>query len=404
MLTRIAWKNVWRNKRRSAIMVAAIAVGLWGGLFAVGIFTGMYDTMVNSAIDRQYGHIQIHARGFHAERLLRMTIPGPETISGTLKSLPGIVGVTERTVVDGMASSATTGQGITIFGIDPEAERTVTAVARRMVAGTFFGSDDRLPIVIGRKLAEKLNLKLHGKLVLAFQNLEGTIIYCAFRIAGIFDTEAYAFDGTTVFVRRSDLERLTGNHIIHEIAVRLATNDSLEAFARNIRYHYPSLDVETWKDLAPELKLTAESSDITMEIFLGIILLALLFGITNTMLMSVLDRIREFGMLMAVGMKRGKVFTMVVLETLFLSVTGSLIGVGLGSATVAWSARSGISLAWFSEGLSQYGISSMLFPVVHTATYPVLGVMVIIAACVSAIYPAIKAIHLNPASALATSG
>ncbi|MGA9119712.1 MAG: FtsX-like permease family protein [Bacteroidota bacterium] len=404
MLIKIAWKNIWRNKRRSAIMITAIAVGLWGGLFAVGIFTGMYDTMVNSAIDRQYGHIQIHAEGFRAERLIGMTIPGADTIAASLKALPGVSAVTERTVIDGMGSSATSNQGVTILGVEPKDERAVTAVARRMVDGTFFEGEGRLPIVIGQKLAEKLDVKLHGKLVLAFQNLDGTIVYGAFRIAGIFNTEANSFDGVAVFVRQSDLAQLMGVRTVHEIAVRLTGNDSLEVLAREIASLCPSLEIDTWKDLAPELKLAAESSDITMEIFLGIILLALLFGITNTMLMSVLDRVREFGMLMAVGMKRRRVFGMVVLETLFLSITGSAAGVASGSTTVAWFEHTGISLAWVSDGLSQYGISSTLFPVVHPVTYPVLGIMVIFAACGAAIYPALKAIHLNPASAIATYG
>jgi ABC-type antimicrobial peptide transport system permease subunit len=141
-----------------------------------------------------------------------------------------------------------------------------------------------------------------------------------------------------------------------------------------------------------------------MAIFLGIILLALLFGITNTMLMSVLDRVKELGVLMAVGMKRRRIFLMIVLETFFLSITGSMLGIGLGSLTVFWFSRSGINLAWVSDGLSRYGMSSELYPVVHFTMYPTLGLMVVVVSCVAAVYPALKAIRLNPASAIATFG
>lgn len=386
-------------------MVAAIAAGLWGGLFASGIFTGMYDTMVSAAIDRQYGHFQIHAKDFRSERLITMVIPDADTIVSGLRNIPGVVGVTGRTVIDGMGSSTASNQGVTIVGVDPEAERSVTTISRRLVAGTYFQGDGRNPILIGRKLAEKLSLHLYGKIVLAFQNFDGTIVYGAFRIVGIFDTEADSFDGTTVLVRRADLERLTGREMIHEIAVRLSTNDSLVSVSRRVAQEYPSLSVETWKDLAPDLRVTAESADITMEIFLGVILLALLFGITNTMLMSVLERTREFGVLIAVGMKRRRVFMMVVVETIFLSITGSIVGVALGVASMWLTAYvGGISLAWFSAGLSAYGISSTLIPVVHAAVYPVLAVMVMVAACGAALYPAMKAIRLNPASAIATYG
>ncbi len=401
MVTMIAWKNIWRSRRRSAIMITAIAVGLWGGLFAVGIFTGMYDTMVNSAIDRQYGHIQLHAADFRRDRLINQTIPHPDSTIAVVKTVAGVEGVSGRTVIDGMGSSTTSNQGVTIVGVDPDAEKAVSSIARRLVEGTYFGGAERQPVLIGRKLAEKLSLKLHAKIVLAFQNIDGTIVYGAFRIAGIFDTEANAFDGVTVIVRQRDLDALTGNHMIHEIAVRLATNDSLARVEAQLKQRFPSLAVDTWKTLAPELKLTVESADVSMSIFLGVILLALLFGITNTMLMSVLDRTREFGVLMAVGMKRRRIFFMVVLETLFLSITGGVVGVSLGATSVALTASKGISLAWFSDGLSQYGISSMLFPVVHSTLYPTLAAMVVVAACLAAVYPAMKAIRLNPASAIA---
>jgi putative ABC transport system permease protein len=141
-----------------------------------------------------------------------------------------------------------------------------------------------------------------------------------------------------------------------------------------------------------------------LTIILGIILLALMFGITNTMLMSVMDRVREFGVLMAIGMQRKKVFFMIALETLLLSVTGAAIGAAFGFASVVWAGHTGINLAWFSDGLAQYGMSSMLFPVVHVSIYPSLGIMVIITACLAAIYPATKAIRLKPAIALASIG
>jgi ABC-type lipoprotein release transport system permease subunit len=385
-------------------MITAIALGLWGGLFAVGIFTGMYDALVNSAIDRDLTHIQLHAKDFRDERAIAMFIPGADSITASLRHIPGVYSVSARTIIDGMGSSPTSSQGVKIVGIDPSVERNSTAIARRLVQGKFFEGSERSPILIGRKLAEKLDLRLRGKIVLSFQRPDGAIVYGAFRITGIFDTESSTFDGATVFLRRPDLDGLTGVALIHEIALRLITNDSLSGIAAKAATLCPNLQVETWKEIAPELKLTAESSDVSMTIFLGIILLALLFGITNTMLMSVLDRVKEFGVLMAIGMKRRRIFAMIFLETIFLSITGSAAGVALGAGTVAWFNRTGIYLGLFSDGLSMYGISSMLYPIVHSSIYPSLGAMVVFAACIAAIYPALKAIRLNPASAIATFG
>jgi ABC-type lipoprotein release transport system permease subunit len=404
MLIALAWKNVWRSKRRSVIMIAAIAAGLWGGLFAAGIFTGMYDSLVSTSIDRDLGHLQIHAPGFREERLLSMSIAGEDSIEQVTRAIPGVTGVSPRILVDAMASSAVTASGVRIMCIDPTKERSTTAIAARIKEGTFFEGSERLPVLVGKKLKEKLGLRLKGKLVLSFQRPDGTIMYGAFRVAGVFNTESTPFDGSTVLVRDADMAGLLGAHPVHEIAVRLATNDSLSSVQQRLSLAFPAVKVESWKELAPELKLSAESADITAAVFLGIILLALLFGVTNTMLMSVLDRIREFGMLMAVGMKRRRLFAMIMLETLFLSLTGSLAGTALGAMTLAWASTTGINLAWFSEGLTLYGMSSMLYPAVHGVVYPTLGAMVITASFLAALYPAIKAVRLVPSAALSTFG
>jgi ABC-type lipoprotein release transport system permease subunit len=396
----LAWKNVWRNRRRSLIMLSAIAVGLWGGLVAVGIFTGMYDTMISAAIDRNLTHLQLHAPGFREERRIDQTLPAPDALVNALRSLPHVAAVSARTLIDGMASSPASNRGVTVVGIEPASERAATALARRLTEGTFFNGTDRAPVVIGRTLAEKLGLRLRSKMVLAFQRPDGVLVSGAFRVAGIFDTESSAFDGFTVLVRRADLTTIVGAALTHEIAVRLDRSDSLAAFSRTLAASFPGVRVDTWRELAPELNL-AESSDVTMGIFLGIILLGLVFGITNTMLMSVLDRVREFGVLMAVGMKRRRIFAMIVFETLLLSVLGAMAGTLFGALTVSWLGRTGINLGWFSSGLSLWGISSMLYPIVHPVIYPSLGAMVVAASMAAALYPAVKAVRLNPVAAIA---
>jgi ABC-type lipoprotein release transport system permease subunit len=299
-----------------------------------------------------------------------------------------------------MASSPASNRGVTVVGIEPASERAATALARRLTEGTFFNGTDRAPVVIGRTLAEKLGLRLRSKMVLAFQRPDGVLVSGAFRVAGIFDTESSAFDGFTVLVRRADLTTIVGAALTHEIAVRLDRSDSLAAFSRTLAASFPGVRVDTWRELAPELNL-AESSDVTMGIFLGIILLGLVFGITNTMLMSVLDRVREFGVLMAVGMKRRRIFAMIVFETLLLSVLGAMAGTLFGALTVSWLGRTGINLGWFSSGLSLWGISSMLYPIVHPVIYPSLGAMVVAASMAAALYPAVKAVRLNPVAAIA---
>jgi ABC-type antimicrobial peptide transport system permease subunit len=190
--------------------------------------------------------------------------------------------------------------------------------------------------------------------------------------------------------------------IVSEIAIRLNSSNDLDSVYARLNQNHPALIVETWKQLAPELEFTYEMLILELEIFLGIILAALLFGITNTMLMSVMDRVREFGVLMAVGMKRIRVFMLIIFETFVLSIFGGLIGMGLGALTIWYLSDKGIDLSIFSEGLNAWGMPTQMYPVLPIYFYFVLVVMIIATAIIAAIYPSIKTIKLRPAEAIRT--
>ena len=403
MLIGIAWRNIWRNKKRSIVMLTAIALGLCGGLFATGIMVGMAESMVNTAIDRYIGHFEIHSKTFKANPLINDFIADGDSIAASLRNVQGVVGVSARTVIEGMASSPASNSGVQIVGVMPGEESSVTTDAKRVVDGSYLDNVGRFPVFLGKTLAEKLDVRVHSKLVLSFAGLDGSIVYGSFRVVGIFETESTVFDRSTLFVRRNDLAGLLGGHpLVHEIAVRLANADLVPQMLVAEKAAYPALAVDGWKDLAPELKLTAEMTDVSMLFFLAIILLGLLFGITNTMLMSVLDRVREFGVLMAIGMKRKRVFWLIILETVFLSLTGAVIGVIVGAIIIDITNRTGINLSVVGAGLSSYGISSMLYPYIPLQMYGELGILVVVTALCAAIYPGMKATKLNPATSIRT--
>jgi ABC-type lipoprotein release transport system permease subunit len=165
---------------------------------------------------------------------------------------------------------------------------------------------------------------------------------------------------------------------------------------------FPKLQIESWTDLAPELAYLSTSTNLYMYIFVGIILFALLFGITNTMLMSVVDRIRELGVLIAIGMKKGRIFFMILLETILLSLTGGLFGTIIGVLTIAYFGRAGIDLTFVSTGLESWGMAAVLYPFLPAAMYIVLTIMILFAANIAALLPAWKATHLVPSEAIRT--
>jgi ABC-type lipoprotein release transport system permease subunit len=401
MLISLAWKNIWRNKKRSLIIIAAITFGLWGGIFSSAIMVGMMESMVETAISRDLSHIQIHKTDYDTDKDVRNYIPDGYKVFENARSIEGVGAAAGRTKIIGLAASPSSSYGVTIIGIVPEYSKQVTDIYANIIEGSYFESDRRNPILIGRKLAKRLNIKLHSKVVLSFQNLEGEITYIACRVVGVFKTNSSQFDELNVYVAQKDIFRiLESDPIIHEIAIRSESVENIDIVRDNLRSRYSGLQIESWDEMAPELAYISETTGIYMYIFVGIILFALLFGITNTMLMSVVDRIRELGVLIAIGMKKSKIFIMIILETVLLSLTGGLCGIVVGVLSISYYGNNGIDLSAISGSLESFGATSILYPFLPVMMYVVLTIMIIIAANIAAILPAWKATHLVPSEAI----
>jgi ABC-type lipoprotein release transport system permease subunit len=232
--------------------------------------------------------------------------------------------------------------------------------------------------------------------------MDGTLTSGLFRITGIYKTSNTQYDEANVFVRQSDLVALINleENACHEIAILLTSNDLLNTASENLKGSSHGVEVSTWRDLMPEVNLVEESMDVYMYFFLGIVLVALIFGIINTMLMAVLERTKELGMLMAVGMNKMRVFLMILLETVLLSFTGGIIGMLIAYVVVIYSNHQGIDLSVFAEGYEKLGYESIIYPVSSMDIHIKVGLMVLITGTLAAIYPAWKAIQLEPAEAL----
>lgn len=403
MLISLAWKNIWRKKKRSLIIVAAISFGLWGGLFSGAIMMGMMESMVETAISRSISHIQIHKQDYEKDKDVRNFIPDAIQVLEQTRTIPYVQAAAGRVLLMGMAASPASSYGVQITGIIPEDSRRITDIHASIIEGQYFAPDRKNQILIGRKLAKRLNVKMRSKVVLSFQDLEGGIGYIACRIVGIYKTSSSLFDEANVFVQQSDLYRILDTEpIVHEIVIRTEHSDHIDSVKSVLLAKFPGLQVESWSDIAPELAYISETTALWSYIFVGIILFALLFGITNTMLMSVVDRTREFGVLLAIGMKKWKIFSMIILETIFLSLTGGFAGMLIGGLSIMYYNRSGMDLSAISTSLESFGASAMLYPALPLAMYIILTIMIVIAANIAALLPAWKATHLVPSEAIRT--
>jgi ABC-type lipoprotein release transport system permease subunit len=302
-----------------------------------------------------------------------------------------------------MVVSANASSGIEIIGIDPGREKKVTTIYQSVCdsCGSYFSEDRKNPILVSKRVADKLKVHLRSKVVVRFQDENNNLVDAAFRICGIFNTGNGMFDDREIFVRQSDLSAILGKPApIHEIAIFLSDPSKMNSIRDRIRHEYPKLLTQSWMETQPELALLVNASDQMMYIFLGIILLALAFGIVNTMLMAVLERTKEIGMLMSIGMSKSMVFRMIMLETVLLTLTGGILGMGLSAGLIAIFHRHGIDLSIVGQGLEALGYESMVYPTITLSFFFVLTIMIIITGILSAIYPARKALSIEPARAI----
>jgi putative ABC transport system permease protein len=403
MIFKIAFKNVWRNKVRSLIVITAITLGLAGGIFAVSIMTGMVEQKVRTGINNEVSHIQVHNPGFLKNYESQYTIPKSDSITSLISKIPGVKAVCTRTRLTGMAASPNSATGIMIMGIDPPVEMKVTSLYKAIADsnGGYFTTNKKNLVVIGRKLADKLKVRLKSKIVIRFQNPDGNLTEAAFTVNGIFQTSNTVFDETNVFVRKADLDKLTGiNNGIQEIAVILTDNDLIPIVQKTMAQKLKGLDVNNWMELRPDIAIVTSAISIEVYVVLGIILFALAFGIVNTMLMIVFERTHELGMLMAVGMSKSRVFRMIMLETVFLTFIGGIVGMVISAFLIGFLHHHGIDLSSFSKGLGAFGVDPKIYPFIKTELYFNLSIMILCTGVLSAIMPARKALRLNPVEAI----
>ena len=402
MLIQLAWKNIWRNKLRSLVVLGAVGIGLWVGAFTLAYVFGMIDQRLQDAVNYEISHFQVHHPQFSKDQEAKYFITDGTEVLNTVQAENGIKAATARVVSFGMVASAKTSTGGKFIGVLPESEDQVTGLQSKLTQGNYFEEDTRNKVIIGERLAEKLNVRLRSKVVLTFQDTAGNIVAGAFRIIGLYKTHNSSYDQMNVFLSAGDLQDLLGaQNQYHEIAALLYVPDDLEQVTSNIKAQYALLEVEKWNELAPELGLMIESFDQYMMIFLIIILLALSFGIINTMLMAVLERVREIGMLLAIGMNRMRIFTMIFLETVLLVLIASPVGLVLAYVTIQYLGEVGMDLSrLYQEGYAAYGFQSFIYPKLETIYYVRIMVMVVVTALLASIYPAFTAIRLNPVTAI----
>ena len=402
-LIKIAWRNIWRNKLRSLVVIISIIFGLLGGIIMIAMSYGLNEERMNNAVDTYLSHIQIHNNSFSEDYNIKHTIDNLNLIEEALNNDERVISYTKRIVLNGMLSNSNGSYGIQVKGVDPDTEIKVTNTYDKIIDGEYFKSKRDNTILVGKKLADRLNLKLKSKVVITFQDENYELTSLLFRVEGIFRSGNSRYDETNVFVKNlSIIKNLQGFSGYHEIPILLKDINLRGEVKKDLIPISTNNIVEGWDDISKELAYANEMLAAVLYIFMMIILSGLSFGVINTMLMAILERKKEIGMLMSIGMDRYKIFLMISMETIFLSMIALPFGLILSYVIVEYYSVVGIDLSIVEAGLENFGVGTRLYFKVPNEEYFIVSFMVLIISIVSSIFPSIRALKINPVEATKT--
>ncbi|MFH1276887.1 MAG: FtsX-like permease family protein [Candidatus Eisenbacteria bacterium] len=400
-LLRHAWLNLWRNRKRTGITLAAIALNTAILVAAYSLMDGLFQRAVSYATDLIVGEGQVHAPGYRKDRSVYKSIESPETVLARAEK-EGI-GAVARSYVYGLASTGSKSAGALFWGVDPARERRVFDLAGHVDQGSFLGDKATGRIVLGRKLANSLHARIGSEIVVILQAADGSLGNDLYTVAGILKASGEGFDRSAAILHIDDLQEIAvlGGRI-HEIALNTRGKRTPGEIGEAIAPALGGAEFRTWRDILPTLSDMVNLSGVAMWIFGAIFMLAGALGVMNTMLMATYERFREFGILKAIGTTPARIMRDVAAEALVLVLVSTALGAAIGLAGAWYLKVVGIDTSSWGPTLSAAGVA---FDPVWRAAISFGGVagpvVIMWVVCVAAaLYPASIAARLDPAEAI----
>jgi ABC-type lipoprotein release transport system permease subunit len=402
----VAWRNLWRQRRRSLITAFAMATGVALCMSMVAFTDGMYTDMFEVMVEQQLGHVQVHHPDYPAKGLVFDTLSERGALLEKVESLPGTVAASPRIVGFALLGGETKSIGGRVVGIDPARDKLVTPLAGRVRQGEYLSELADHEMIIGHKLAEDIEVGLGDAVVAVTQATDGSVGNDLYTVVGIYKTGDVMMDNSGGYIHIDDAESLMYlPDQAHGLTVLTDHADHVEAYAQALHAAVASdeIQVQSWWEASPSTAELFGLRDATVFIMLGIVFTVAAFGVINTMLMSVFERTRELGVLRALGLRPGKLVWLVVLESFFLAGLASTIGLVMGGLLDWYMVVHGLDFSGaMPDGFSFEGI--MLDPVMH-GEVRALGVIapvvaVFFVSVLASLWPAWRAAKLQPVTAI----
>jgi ABC-type lipoprotein release transport system permease subunit len=406
----MAWRNVWRNWRRTVIAVIAIALGLAFMLVFDGMLGGMNQALYGNTVKLHGGHVQVHAIGFRAKanRMPLLPLADPHAVVEAALTRPEVVAVVQRIETGGMVSSREGTTAVAITGIEPEKEAPVSLVAENVVEGRYLEGADEDVILIGQSLAERLELTVGDRVTMVGRATHEQMRRRTMTIIGIYDLGIREVEERLVYVSLLEAQTLFDlRDQATEVAVHLERVGQEPPVVKQLQIALPGYEVDAWDTLDPTTKQMMEMEAQVMGLFGLVILLIAGVGILNLMLMAVFERTREIGVLAAMGLKRWETMVLFLLEGVLIGLLGALVGSLLGGAISAYFGRVGLDFMSLYGGMD-VGEFGEVIGLMGDRIYFRIGIDVLmgraltvaIIAALASLYPAWQASRQEPAEAL----
>ena len=394
----LAWRNLWRQRRRNLTMLVALSFAVMGVIFLNAFLRGMTAQMADGAINSMVGHVKVLQPGYRddpgiARSFVLESEWSPEIPAGQLQ------GWARRVRVPAVIMSERETRGIEFIGIDP-AQESISFVADWTIEGEQLEGPGDRRILVGRSLAEQLETAAGRRLVIVTQGADGRSREAGYRIAGLYQSEHSALEKFHVFTGIEAAQALLVSDTVTEVSVRLTDEKYQPTVVQSLIASFVGLNVFDWQTLQPMAATMMQLSDAMIYVLFIIVMSALVFGLVNTVVTAVMERYREIGMLRALGMRAGAVLLQIVTESTLIMIMGVAIGTAAGGG-LCWWLSDGVDLAAFSEGMEAFGFSSnTMVPTIVPADLAFVVVASLVMGVVASFFPALRAVRLNPLEAM----
>ena len=397
----LAWRNLWRNYRRTLIMVAAVTVGVWAMIFMTALMRGMVNDMMVDGVRNLPGHVQAHQPGFRDDPSVNNLIAIPDSELGSRLEAADVTAWSSRINVPAVISSERESRGVYLVGIDPARDDVLTQLSRSIIAGRFLEDADDRGLIVGQRLLERLDTELGKRVVVMSQDPDNEIADRGFRVVGVYEAKLDAQEEAAVYAGKAVVAAML--RIPDRVTEVAAIGDDyrdIEGVFQDVDSALGNdLEVLRWTEIASYLGSMLKVMDGFVLVWFVVIFLALSFGLVNTLVMAVFERVREIGLMLALGMRPVAILAQVVIESLMLLGMGLLLGSVLAWLTVL-PFEDGMDLSAVAAGMEMYGMSNVLYPQLTWDDVLLANVVVLTLGFLASLSPAWRASRYEPMDAI----